>query len=169
MGIAKVNASTNEKPAVNAPEVKFTADITTAHIASGDLNVDKKEVVADGTKVATYTAKVTDARGNILPDYEVVWSTDVGTLDKGTSTTDENGIATIELSHTVAEKATVTATVRKKDRKAPVVQFIADVSTAKITVESAKQKITGTGVETTTLTATVVDANNNPIYNYALK
>lgn len=168
MGIAKVSANTNEKPAANAPEVKFTADITSAHIASGDLKVDKKEVVANLDDMATYTARVTDMRGNILPDYTVRWSTDKGTLEATDSITDDKGYARVELRHTVAEKAVVTATVRETGKRAQTVQFIADEKTAEIEVKPVKTKITGTGVETTKLFAKVADAYGNPLDKYEL-
>ncbi|MEA5101172.1 Ig-like domain-containing protein [Pantoea sp. S18] len=166
-GNAIVNAKPGSGSAASASPVTFIADGSTANIGSGDLNVDKTTVVANNTDKATYTALVKDANGNPLANHSVSWSTSKGTLSGAMSVTNRDGYAVIELRNTKAELATVTAMVRTVTRDADAVTFIADVTTAKVdVVVSDRTKITGTGTETATLTATVSDANDNLLINY---
>jgi len=166
-GNAVVEAQVGTSGAISAAAVIFIADAGSAVIGSGDMTVDKTTVVANGTDAATYTAMVKDANGNPLSGFTVSWSTDKGSLSASSSTTDSAGKATIKLGHTKAEAAVVTATVRGTDTDASTVSFIGDIATAKVdSIASDKAKITGTGVETATLTATITDANGNSVAGF---
>jgi len=159
VGAAQVTA------AVNAPAVNLIADSGSGNIGSGDLTVDKTTVIANNTDAATYSAIVKDANGNVVPNISVNWITDRGNLSATSSTTDANGLATIRLTGAALGAAQVTAQVNAGAAvNAPVVDFIADVATATVTaVASAKARITGTGEETNTVTATVADALGHPV------
>lgn len=168
-GSATVTAQPGSGSTASATAVIFNADSSTASIGSGDLNVDKTTVVANNTDKATYTALVKDANGNPVPNYTVNWSTTKGTLSGATSVTGADGKAVTVLRNTVAEMATVTAMVNSAGTNASLVTFIADVTTAKIdSIFSDKAKITGTGIEIATLTATVTDAYNNILSGYTV-
>lgn len=160
-GDTQVVASINGT-SVNASNVTFTADTTTASIGSGDLTVDKTTVVANDTDIATYTALVKDANGNPVPNLAVKWATDLGTLSGATSNTGADGKATITVKGTKAGDATVTATVNGTSQTAMVVTLIADVTTATvISVTPTLKEMTGTGTESSVLTALVKDAHGN--------
>lgn len=163
-GSATVTAKLVTGAQVSATAVIFSADGSSAAIGSGDLTVDKTSVVANNIDKATYTALVKDANGNAVANHTVSWKTDAGTLSGATSTTGTDGKTTIELRNIKAEQATVVATVNSVGTDASVVTFIGDVTTAKVgTIVSDKAKLTGTGVETATITATIIDANDNPL------
>ncbi|WP_277967212.1 Ig-like domain-containing protein [Pantoea trifolii] len=166
-GDAIVTAQPGTGATASASAVSFTADGRSAQIGAGDLRVDVTTVVANNVDKATYTATVKDAHGNLVANHPVSWSTDKGNLSGTSSSTDTNGVATVTLSDTRVGIATVTATVNTAGTNADAVTFIADVTTAKVdAVVSDKAKITGTGVETATLTATVTDINGNPVSNF---
>lgn len=97
--------------AVNPINVTLTADTSTARIASGDLTVSKTSVIANNTDLATYTALVKDANGNIIPNHQVNWSVNLGgsSLSGASSQTDAVGKATITLTGMREGSATVTA------------------------------------------------------------
>jgi adhesin/invasin len=164
-GNAQVTAAINGTP-VNASNVTFTADTATATIGSGDLTVDKTNVVANDTDIATYTALVKDANGNAVQNYSIKWTTDLGTLSGTTSNTDVDGKATITLKGTKAGTSTVKVTLNGTTQNASPVALIADITTAEVvTVTTGLSKITGTGVESAIQTATVQDAYGNLVAN----
>lgn len=160
-GDAQVTATINGTP-TNASNVTFTADTSTAAIGSGDLTVDKTTVVANDTDVATYTALVKDANGNVVPNIAINWATDLGSLSASTSNTGIDGKATITLKGTKAGDATVNATVNGASLPAAVVTLIADVTTATVvSMTPSLATMTGTGTESSILTAVVKDAHGN--------
>lgn len=164
-GTAQVAATVNGA-AANAPAVVFTADSSTASIGAGDLTVDKTTIVANNTELATYSALVKDANGNPTPNVSVSWATDRGSLSGSSSMTDAAGLATVTLKGTIMGAAQVIATVRSTPSDAPVIDLIADVTTAKVdTLTSSVTKITGTGAEDALQTATVKDAHGNLVEN----
>jgi adhesin/invasin len=164
-GNAQVNAQVGTAAAVNAPVVTFTADPLSAGIGSGDVGRDKDFIVANNVEAATFTALVKDANGNPVPNVEVKWATDHGTLSGTTSKTNAAGEATIELRASKLGSAQVNASVGSGTPvNAQPVKLIADYLSAEVkTVTSSLSKITGTGAESTKLTATVKDANGHPV------
>jgi len=162
-GNAQVTGSVNGTAPVSADrQVLFTANAATANIGAGDLTVDKVEIKANDTDLATYTALVKDANGNPVTGFSVSWATDHGNLSATTSPTDTDGKATIALHGTVMGAAIVKATVHSTDTPADIVNLIADVNTAKVTtVTSSLTKMTGTGTESSVQTAMVTDAYGN--------
>ncbi|ANJ75301.1 inverse autotransporter beta domain-containing protein [Ralstonia insidiosa] len=163
-GTAQVTAQVNATP-VDAPKVTLTADSASAGIGSDGVTVDKTSVGADGTDVATFKALVKDANGNPVRDVDVTWSTTFGNLGGTTSKTDANGIATVTLSSTALGAAQVQARLGSSAAvDAPVVTFIGSIATARISaLTSSIAKITATGGESTTLTATVTDAAGHAV------
>ncbi|WP_436799846.1 Ig-like domain-containing protein [Scandinavium sp. UTDF21-P1B] len=109
-----------------------------------------------------------DANGNLVPGVTVNWTTSLGTLSAGSSTTGADGKVTIALRGTAAGAAQVAAqTGSSGNVNAPSVNLVGDVNTARVTnLTSSIAKITGSGGETSTLTATVKDGNGNILVNY---
>ncbi|WP_217547608.1 Ig-like domain-containing protein [Pantoea sp. GbtcB22] len=163
-GSATVTATPGSGSTASASAVSFTADGSTAVISSGDLSVDKTTVVANNIDMATYTALVKDANGNLVANHSVSWSTTKGTLSSASALTGPDGKATIELRHTVAELATVTATVNAVATNANPVTFVADAATARVAaIDSVKEQIVGNNEDSTELRVTIRDAHGNPI------
>ncbi|MEN5067562.1 Ig-like domain-containing protein [Achromobacter aegrifaciens] len=76
--------------------VALTADPLTARVAS--LASSKTSARADGQEKLILKATVKDANGNLeIAGVTVNWRTNLGTLASATSSTDSNGVATMEL------------------------------------------------------------------------
>ena len=89
---------------VAAKMVTLTADSAASSVTALSSDVDTQTV----GKSITFTATLKDANGNAVPDADITFTTDKGTL--GTpSKTDSNGQATVTLTDTVAGVATVMA------------------------------------------------------------
>lgn len=165
-GSAQVTAQVNASAAVNAPLVTLIGDAATGAIGSGDVTVNKTSIVADNAEVATFTAVVKDANGNPVPNVDVKWTTTFATLDTTTSKTNADGKATTTLRGTLVGTAEVSAAVGSGTpvKANELVTLTPNLATARVaTLTSSIAKITGTGDESTTLTATVQDANGNVV------
>lgn len=153
-------------------DTAFIADAATASLASSDLTVDKNVVTANGTDHARFTAIVKDANGNVVPGITVTWDTNAGNLSGTTSVTDSNGVATINLTHTLAASAQVNARVGSATAvNAPAVTFVADSASA--TIDSGdltvdKASIVANDTEIATYTAIVKDTHGNVVPNLAV-
>src|SRR5471032_380335 len=80
--------------------IVFVGDKTTAAVRQVRLNDSVNYKTADPQNSFTYTAQVQDGNGNPLSDVKVTWSKDVQqgvTLSAATSTTDNDGNATVRL------------------------------------------------------------------------
>jgi len=160
-----VTATTNVDSTGKKVSVSFIGDSDTATIA--DLNASRTEnVTANGQDSAMVTATVKDAQGNLVNGATVTFTVSDGKakLSPTSATSNQNGIATAQLTSNVADIITVTA-VTNFDRtgKQTSVSFIADLATAKVASLSATRTegITANGTDSTTLVATVKDFSGN--------
>lgn len=162
-GPATVSASLSNGASINASEVIFIADASTARITG--VTVDKTQAVANGTDLATYTATVTDANNNPLAQVPVNWATTLGILSGAQSATGSNGQATITLGSTQAGPALVNAQLAGGTASdAPQVTFVADAATARISALTVdKPEALANGTDPLNYTATVTDASGNPL------
>lgn len=168
-GAAQVNAQLSGGTASAAPVVTFTADASTAQITS--LTVDKPTAVANGTDALTYTATVADANGNLLANQTVTLTTDRGTFaNGGTGQTDAAGQLALPLVSTQAGPVAVSGSVNGGTAvRAPAAAFIADASTANIaSLTVDRTTAIANGSDSVTYTATVLDANSNPVAGQAI-
>src|SRR5471030_1249407 len=153
-------------------ETHFLADSSTATLSDGAVTVDKTTVIANNTDVATYSAVVKDANGNVVPNFTVNWTTDKGTLSGASSSTDANGVATVTLKHNVAEAVQVTAKAGSSANvNAPVVNFTADsgnLSPANSALAATPTTIVANGVEASAITLSLKDVNNNAVSGQAV-
>ncbi|CAB3842210.1 hypothetical protein LMG26854_02505 [Achromobacter aegrifaciens] len=95
-GQATVTAKTGADDSGRAFRVALTADPITARVAS--LASSKTSARADGQEKLILKATVKDANGNLeVAGVTVNWRTNLGTLASATSSTDSNGVATMEL------------------------------------------------------------------------
>jgi adhesin/invasin len=156
-GSATVQASANTATA--SIRVTFAAG-EPARIAITPTNAT---IIANGTSRVTLNANVEDAHGNLVgAGIPVTWSTSAGTFASSSSTTNANGVATIELiSATLAGLATVQARSGQVN-DSTTVTFSADVP-AVISLSADSATLVADGVSTATLSARVDDASGNSV------
>lgn len=168
-GKVVVSASAATGGAVNSPDLLFTADTATAKVT--DITVDKSTAIANGKDQNTYTATVTDAKGNPVKDQDVNWKATPATakLSAATTKTDENGTTKVTVTTLKAGDVNVTAQAGTGAAwNAPVTTFTSDTATAQIeNLTVSKTTAIANGVDSITYTGTVIDANSNPVAGVA--
>jgi adhesin/invasin len=143
--------------------VTLTADSSTARVVG--LIATPSSIAANGVATSSLVATVEDANGNLVPNATVTWSTSLGTLSAGSSSTDASGKTSVTLKGSTIGTATVEAQAVAGAATANV-DFIADASTAKVVnLIATPTTIVANGVATSSLVATVVDASGHPVPN----
>lgn len=147
--------------------VNFIADTLTAQV---NLNVTEDNFIANNVGMNRLQATVTDGNGNPLANEAVTFTlpADVSasfTLGQGGSAiTDINGKAEVTLSGTKSGTYPVTVSVNNygvSDTKQ--VTLIADAGTAKLASLTSVYSFVVSTTEGATMTASVTDANGNPV------
>lgn len=147
--------------------VNFTADTLTAQV---NLNVTEDNFIANNIGMTRLQATVTDGNGNPFANEAVTFTlpADVSasfTLGQGGSAiTDINGKAEVTLSGTKSGTYPVTVSVINygvSDTKQ--VTLIADAGTAKLASLTSVYSFVVSTTEGATMTASVTDANGNPV------
>lgn len=147
--------------------VNFIADTLTAQV---NLNVTEDNFIANNVGMTRLKATVTDGNGNPLANEAVTFTlpADVSasfTLGQGGSAiTDINGKAEVTLSGTKSGTYPVTVSVNNygvSDTKQ--VTLIADAGTAKLASLTSVYSFVVSTTEGATMTASVTDANGNPV------
>lgn len=160
--IASMTGGKSEQLVVN-----FIADTLTAQV---NLNVTEDNFIANNVGMTTLQATVTDGNGNPLANEAVTFTlpADVSasfTLRQGGSAiTDINGKAEVTLSGTKSGTYPVTVSVNNygvSDTKQ--VTLIADAGTAKLASLTSVYSFVVSTTEGATMTASVTDANGNPV------
>lgn len=134
------------------------------------LNVGSGSAIANNTNIVTLTASVKDVYGHPLPDEDVKFTLPASmtgnfTLSSETARTDANGDAVVTLRGTKAGEFTVTATLTRNNTVAyQQVTFIGDTNSAQLQPLTASLNSIVAGNSTgSTLTATILDAYQNPL------
>ncbi|MEN3752118.1 Ig-like domain-containing protein [Mangrovibacter sp. SLW1] len=119
--------------------------------------------MANNTDTNSLTAIVKDSNGNVVVNTEVTFDVTTGaaTPASQTATTDASGVATATLVSLVAGDNQVTASVNSNTTTAKVSTFIADSTTATITLASDTDEQPADGSSAVVVTATVKDVNGN--------
>lgn len=160
--IASMTGGKSEQLVMN-----FIADTLTAQV---NLNVTEDNFIANNVGMTTLQATVTDGNGNPLANEAVTFTlpADVSasfTLGQGGSAiTDINGKAEVTLSGTKSGTYPVTVSVNNygvSDTKQ--VTLIADAGTAKLASLTSVYSFVVSTTEGATMTASVTDANGNPV------
>ncbi|EFL1721006.1 inverse autotransporter adhesin-like protein YeeJ, partial [Escherichia coli] len=147
--------------------VNFIADTLSAQV---NLNVTEDNFIANNVGMTTLQATVTDGNGNPLANEAVKFTlpADVSasfTLGQGGSAiTDINGKAEVTLSGTKSGTYPVTVSVNNygvSDTKQ--VTLIADAGTATLASLTSVYSFVVSTTEGATMTASVTDANGNPV------
>ncbi len=147
--------------------VNFIADTLTAQV---NLNVTENNFIANNIGMTILQATVTDGNGNPLANEAVTFTlpADVSasfTLGQGGSAiTDINGKAEVTLSGTKSGTYPVTVSVNNYGvSDAKQVTLIADAGTAKLASLTSVYSFVVSTTEGATMTASVTDANGNPV------
>lgn len=134
------------------------------------LNAGSGSAIANNTNTVTLTASVKDVYGHPLPDEDVKFTLPASmtgnfTLSSETARTDANGDAVVTLRGTKAGEFTVTATLTRNNTVAyQQVSFIGDTNSAQLQPLTASLNSIVAGNSTgSTLTATILDAYQNPL------
>lgn len=85
------------------------ADVTTAKVES--LSADKFLLTGDGIDYVQFTASISDAHGNPVPNAVVQWHHSFGHLSASKTLTSAQGIASVSLKSVDKGKVTVTAAI----------------------------------------------------------
>jgi len=131
------------------------------------LTATPPQIVADGVSTSTITALVRDANGNPKGGQNVDFVAAGGTVQPGAASTDARGLITRTfVAGVVARTAIVTAT-------AGVVRGVVSITLtagapSQIALAAAPTQIVADGVSTSTITALVRDAGNNPVSNISV-
>jgi adhesin/invasin len=94
----------------SSTELSFVADAFTATIISGDLTMLKNNAVADEITTNQVQVKVTDAKGNVVPNQTVAFAVDNNGIIVASAITNKDGIATATLKSRRQGASVVTAT-----------------------------------------------------------
>jgi len=122
---------------------------------------------SDGSNFAVITATVLDANFAAVSNATVQFAATGGQISAASSTTGANGEATVNLAAGASKTnqvATVTATLLGISPTVTT-QIPVQITGTTITLTSQTTNITDNGTTTDTLTLSIKDAGNNPVYN----
>lgn len=153
----------------DAQPMTFVADKDRAVVV---LQTSKAEIIGNGVDETTLTATVKDPSNHPVAGMTVNFTMpqDVAanfTLENnGIAITQANGEAHVTLKGKKAGTHTVTATLGNNNTSdSQPVTFVADKASAQVVLQISKDEITGNGVDSATLTATVKDQFDNEVNN----
>ena len=158
-GTATVKAETLNDAINQSTSVTFTA----GKPASLSLEIiDSSSITANGTSYTLIKATVKDSFNNLVEDgTKVTFTTNIGTLNKSTLTT-QNGVVLVKLT---SSKTIGTATIRAETDsvvETKTVEFKAGEA-SKILLTASPSSITADGKSSTTISAEVLDENDNKV------
>jgi hypothetical protein len=164
--IASTKAETITITAMVGTTVIGTVDVTfdPGAVAATNSTVlsDVPNVTTDSGAVATITVTLRDANNNLIPGQTVTLESDGSnnTITQPAAVTDANGQTTGTIASTKAETKTITAKVGETVVGTVNVTFDPGVAVS-FKVTSLKDKLASNGKGTTTVSATIYDANGN--------
>lgn len=145
--------------------LRFIADTGTAHLDK--LTSSTTSVLADGKTAITLTANVVDQSGHPVKNEQINWSADnnKAKLSATQSVTDDQGQAQIQVTSSDVITTVVSAQHNQAETlKTDTLSFTADTASAKVvTVSSDKTQVVANNVDSSTVTAQVLDDYNHPL------
>ena len=143
----------------------------TASSSLSTVNQSPSSVLANGSSTSTITVTLLDANSVPVPNKTVVLSQGVGdsTISAPSGVSNSSGVVTFTVTDSMTQTVTYSA-VDVTDGVAithtAVVTFTpGTVNAANSTVNPTLANVADDGVTTTTVTVTLLDANNNPVPN----
>ncbi|MBN3265844.1 Ig-like domain-containing protein, partial [Pectobacterium brasiliense] len=144
--------------------VAFTADVTTAIVTSLTPNVTTEQ--ADNTTPVTFTATVKDSSGHLVPNTDVSFATNGGTLSQPTTvSTNANGEATVLLTSATAGNITVTAKVNNNAADTGKSATVAFINSNVVSLKPNATTAIADNFTSIEFTATVRDTLGNLVPN----
>lgn len=166
-GTITVSAEVKGTSPQETDPIAFVADVSTQTVS--EITLSKQKAVANGSDSITYEATVTDAQGNTVAGATVNWSADNSDakLSAAQTTSDSRGVSQITVTSLKAGAVIVSAgTSSTAMKQAESATFTADSSSATVTsLTSDRQSALANGTDGIVLSATVIDANGNPLQN----
>ncbi|UKJ22798.1 Ig-like domain-containing protein [Enterobacter mori] len=166
-GTITVSAEVKGTSPQETDPIAFVADASTQTVS--EITLSKQKAVANGSDSITYEATVTDAQGNTVEGATVNWSADNSDakLSAAQTTSDSRGVSQITVTSLKAGTVVVSAGTSSTAMKlAGSAAFTADSSSAMVTtLTSDRQSALANGTDSIVLSATVIDANGNPLQN----
>lgn len=166
-GTITVSAEVKGTSPQETDPIAFVADASTQTVS--EITLSKQKAVANGSDSITYEATVTDAQGNTVEGATVNWSADNSDvkLSAAQTTSDSRGVSQITVTSLKAGTVVVSAgTSSTAMKQAGSAAFTADSSSATVTtLTSDRQSALANGTDGIVLSATVIDANGNPLQN----
>ncbi|MEK1943122.1 MAG: Ig-like domain-containing protein, partial [Pseudomonas sp.] len=164
-GTATVEASAASGK--SSTTVDFIADAPASGNKGISLQANPASITANGSSSTIIRASLQDEQGNpVGAGVMVNWHASAGALASAATNTDANGIASVVLTSAIlAGPATIDASAGQAHNSTSVTftpgAAAAGNSGLQLTLSSAA--ITADGTSSTTLSATVLDAHNNPV------
>ncbi|WP_170206003.1 Ig-like domain-containing protein [Klugiella xanthotipulae] len=151
--------------ALGSASVTFVAGPVSA--ATSTLTVSTGPKTA-GEQSHTAQVTVTDAQGNPVSGQAVVFTSTATLSGSGTATSNASGSAIIQVSSLVAGEFSVSATIGgaatlNSPQKVTFVAGAVSLTAGKTRVSATTAQVEANGTATHTVTATVQDANGNPV------
>ena len=156
--------------------ITHTAVVTftpgTVNAANSTVNPTLANVADDGVTTTTVTVTLLDANNNPVPNKTVTLGQGFGqsTILPASGVSNSSGVVTFTVKNTHAQTVTYTATDSTDGitiSDTAVVTFYAPLAVSKTlsTVNPSPSSVADDGVTTSTITVTLLDANNNPVPN----
>lgn len=146
---------------LDALPITFIADNQKGLIT---LTANKTEIIADNKEQAILSAVVKDKFGNKLPDVTVNWDINGGTSNQKETKTNQQGETAISINTAQAGTITAIASLKNGNKAKTTIKAISDPNSATISLSANnKTEAIADDNDTITVTAHVVDANNNPL------
>ncbi|WIV89056.1 Ig-like domain-containing protein [Proteus appendicitidis] len=128
------------------------------------LTSNKTQIIADNKEQAILSAVVKDKFGNKLPDVIVNWDINGGTANQKETKTNQQGETAISINTAQAGTITAIASLKNGNKAQTTIKAISDPNSATISLSANnKTEAIADDNDTITVTAHVVDANNNPL------
>ena len=149
----------------------FTLTVNPGAVSSGTstASANPTSVVADGSTISTITVTLEDANNNPVSGKTVTLSQGTGssTISAASGASNASGVVTFTVKDTKAETVIYTAKDTTDNvtitQTASVTFATGPVSATKSTVTANPTSVTADGSTTSTITVTLLDANNNPV------
>ncbi|HEV3351988.1 MAG TPA: invasin domain 3-containing protein, partial [Acidimicrobiales bacterium] len=123
-------------------------------------------IIADGASQSTATASVKDANGNPYSNETVAFTTSGDVSIGSTVTNHHDGTYSVTItSSTTADQETITATDAAKSKNGTATLTETNGPATSVVLGLSPTTLTADGTSTSAATATVKDANNNPVIN----